>query len=363
MDMSIASTPFVHVDAARVRRNIDKLATYAASKGIGIRPHTKTHKSVKLAQMQLDAGAVGLTVAKVGEAEVMAQTGADLLLAYPAVDMARTLRIARLAGENSVRVAVDSIEVAQSLYATANSAGTIVGILVDLDVGMGRTGVQSPAAALELAQQIEQLPGLHVSGLFCYPGHVWTSPGEQAASFEPVSQRLAEAIELFKGAGLDTGIVSGGSTPTAYQSHLLPQITEIRPGTYIFNDMNTVHGGYASLDDCAATVVATVVSTAVPGQVVVDAGSKTLTTDRCIPALDTGHGHVIEYPQAKITALSEEHGQIDITACDQPPKIGERISIIPNHICPCVNLHNKLWWDEGEGQLEAINVDARGKLS
>ena len=141
-------------------------------------------------------------------------------------------------------------------------------------------------------------------------------------------------------------IVSGGSTPTAYQSHLIPQLTEIRPGTYIYNDMNTVRGGFCTLDDCAARIICTVVSNAVPNQIVLDAGTKTLTSDACIPARDSGHGFIVEYPQAKIVALSEEHGQVDVSRCDHQPDLGQRVTVIPNHICPCVNLQNDVWWNE-----------------
>ena len=148
-----------------------------------------------------------------------------------------------------------------------------------------------------------------------------------------------------------------------FQSHLIPELTEIRPGTYVFNDMNTVRGGYCELGDCAARVICTVVSTAVAGQVVVDAGSKTLTSDLCMTARDSGHGHVVELPDAVITKLSEEHAQINIAACPKVPRVGDRLTIIPNHICPCINLQDHVWWLESDDAPERIAVDARGKLS
>jgi D-serine deaminase-like pyridoxal phosphate-dependent protein len=158
--------------------------------------------------------------------------------------------------------------------------------------------------------------------------------------------------------------VSGGSTPTAFTSHLVTSLTEMRPGTYVYNDMNTVHAGYCELDDCAARIVCTVVSDAVPGQVIIDAGGKTLTYDKCGPAPASGHGYIVEYPRAKITKLSEEHGQVDVSACDRAPRVGERVTVIPNHVCPCVNLQDAVWWVEnGDGKAEPMPVDARGKLS
>jgi D-serine deaminase-like pyridoxal phosphate-dependent protein len=214
-----------------------------------------------------------------------------------------------------------------------------------------------------LAQKVELAPRLQMDGLFCYPGHIWDLPDEQGAVMAKVSSMLAEALAMFKQHGLAAPIVSGGSTPTAYQSHLVSEYTEIRPGTYLFNDMNTVRGGFCSLDDCAATIVATVVSNAVSGQVVIDAGSKTLTSDICIPAPDSGYGYMVEYPLARISILSEEHGQVDVRSCDRPPAIGERVTIIPNHICPCVNLQNQAWWNEPSQSFEPIRIDARGKVS
>lgn len=355
-------TPALVVDAAIVRQNLAQLRDYAAKHRLKVRPHTKTHKSIKLAQMQLEQGASGLTVAKLGEAEAMAQVCDDVLLAYPALDPWRSQKLGKLAGRIKLRVAVDSLQAVDALATAARSAGSTIGILVDVDVGMGRTGVQSPQQALELAEHVDRTAGVRLDGIMCFPGHIWSAGHLQSESLASVAARLAEVLDLWSQHGLSASIVSGGSTPTAYQSHLVPQFTEIRPGTYIFNDMNTVHGDFCTLDACAAKIICTVVSNAIPGQVVLDAGSKTLTTDRCIPAPDSGHGRIVEYPEAKITRLSEEHGQVDITACRSAPKLGERVSVIPNHICPCVNLQNNMWWNEKDGQLIPLSVDARGML-
>jgi D-serine deaminase-like pyridoxal phosphate-dependent protein len=157
--------------------------------------------------------------------------------------------------------------------------------------------------------------------------------------------------------------VSGGSTPTAYRSHLVPQVTEIRPGTSVYNDMNTVHGGFCTLADCAASILCTVVSDAVGGQVVLDGGTKTFTSDRCVPSPESGHGHVVEYPEAVITKLSEEHAQVDVTRCAVRPRVGERVSVIPNHVCPCINLQDAVWWREPDGRLRRLTIEARGRLS
>jgi len=356
-------TPALVIDSRVVQQNVERLAKFGAQTGLRIRPHTKTHKSLMLAQLQLAAGATGLTMAKVGEVEKMAEVAEDLLLAYPAVDPARTKRLAELARRRTLRVAIDSQTAMEALSSAASAAGTIIGILVEIDVGMHRVGVATPEDSLALAQKIEKAPGLRLDGIMCYPGHIWAAVDQQAPLLAEVSAKLQTALDLWKASGLRVEIVSGGSTPTAYQSHLVSQYTEIRPGTYIFNDMNTVRGGFRSLGDCAARIVCTVVSDAVKDQIVIDAGTKTLTSDLCSPARESGHGYVVEYSEARIAKLSEEHGQVDVSKCERRPKIGERVTVIPNHICPCVNLQDGLWWKEPDGAVRRIPVDARGLLS
>lgn len=356
-------TPSLVIDMDVVRRNLTRLRDYTTAHGLRLRPHTKTHKSIALGKLQLSlGGASGLTVAKVGEAKAMAQASDDLLVAYPIVDALRCRELALLAGQVTVRVAIDSAFAVEALAAAARSAGTTIGLLVDIDVGLHRTGVQSPAASLTLAQLIDRTQGVRLDGLFFYPGFIGCPPDKQLAQLTQVDALVREALDLWKVKGLAAPIVSGGSTPTAYQSHLIKSHTEIRPGTYIFSDMNGVRGGYTTIDDCAARILATVVSDAVPGQVVVDAGSKTLTMDRCGPAPDSGHGHIVEYPQAIITKLTEEHGQVDIRQCGKSPRVGERVTIIPNHICPCINLQDRVWWVNDASEPQPMAVDARGKV-
>jgi D-serine deaminase-like pyridoxal phosphate-dependent protein len=312
--------------------------------------------------MQMTAGAIGLTVAKVGEAKVMAGETDDVLMAYPPVHPGRCRELAQLAQKKTVRVGLDSVTAADSLASAAREAGGTIGVLVDLDVGHHRTGVQSASEALTLAQHVSHATGLRFDGLMFFPGHLSHGPPQAMADgMTAVNAILEEVLDAWKRAGLEARIVSGGSTPTALQSHRIHGLTEIRPGTYVFNDMNSVRCGCAALDDCAAQVLATVVSTAIPGQIVLDAGSKTLTSDRCGPAPDSGHGYIPEYPQAKITKLSEEHAQVDITACDSAPKVGEVVSVVPNHICPCINLQDAVWWQEPGEAPAPIPIEARGK--
>lgn len=356
-------TPALVVDLPTVERNVARLATYARQHKIGVRPHTKTHKSLRMAKLQIDHGAIGLTAAKAGEAIEMAKVSQDLLVAYPAIDPHRGKALAELEKIASVAVALDGLAGAQSLSDAIQSTGATIRVLVDLDIGFHRTGVQSPAASLELAQQISKLPGLKIAGIFFYPGHVWSPADQQSEELARIDAQLAEAIDLWKQSGLDTSIVSGGSTPTAYQSHLVTNQTEIRPGTYPYNDMNTARAGFCSLDDCAARIVVTVVSDAVPGKIIVDGGTKTFTSDKNATKPDSGHGHIVEYPDAALVRLSEEHGEVDVSKSARKPKVGERVSIIPNHICPCVNLRDEVWVRYATGELEPMRIDTRGKLS
>src|SRR5438552_3782920 len=318
--MQTLPTPTVIVDLATAKRNIARLASYGRRHDIGIRPHTKTHKSVRMAKLQIEAGAVGLTVAKLGEAEVMARASDDVFIAYPALDPYRSEKIAALARIKTIRVGIDSSAAAQAIAAAARSAGSVVGVLVDLDVGFHRTGLQSPQAVLELGQEVSRTRGLRFDGVMCFPGQIKNPANQQDQSLAPISALIEEAIDLLKHAGLEVKIVSGGSTPSAYQSHLIPALTEIRPGTYVYNDMSVVSGGFCEIDDCAARVVCTVVSDAVPGKFVIDAGSKTLSSDRrMIDPEKSGFGHVVEYPDARIVRLSEEHGEVDAAQCDRRP--------------------------------------------
>jgi D-serine deaminase-like pyridoxal phosphate-dependent protein len=354
-------TPALVLHAPLVRRNIQKLAQYAAAHGIAVRPHAKTHKSREIAQLQLAAGAIGLTVAKVSEAEALTDPGQDVLLAYPPVGIERATRLARLARDRTVRAAVDSVAAIEQVSVAARNAGVTIGLLVDFDVGLGRTGVQTRDESLQLAQAIDRAKGVRLDGMMIYPGHIGGPPAEQAAKLHVVNQRVGEALELWARHGLSASIVSGGSTPTAYQSHIISRQTEIRPGTYLFNDMNIVLDECCSIEDCAARVLTTVVSDARPGQVVIDAGSKTLTQDRNSHP-DAGFGRILEYPQARIVRLSEEHGQVDVRACDSKPVIGERVTIVPIHICPCVNLRDSVWWWEPGDTLRELPIDARGRI-
>lgn len=355
-------TPFVLIDGATVERNINRMADYSRTHGIYLRPHIKTHKSLRIAELQLRAGAVGLTVAKPGEASVMLQLRAEVLIAYPSITSASLQVVRKVLAKNEILVALDSWEAIERLESAVPLDDRPAGVLVDIDIGLHRTGVQSVAESVRLAQRIEQSNRLRLDGIFCYPGHIWKTTAAQADALQAAADIIREHLDAWRQHGLAARIVSGGSTPTAYQSHLMPGVTEIRPGTYVFNDMNTVRGGFCELTDCAARIVTSVISNAVPNQIVIDAGSKALAADRCVPAPDSGYGHVIELPDAKVTQLSEEHGQVDVSRCGSRPRVGDRLTVIPNHVCPTINLTDEAWWLASDGSLERLPIDARGMV-
>lgn len=356
-------TPSLVVCAETARANIRGMQNYCNTNHLALRPHTKTHKSIKLAKEQMNAGAAGLTVAKVGEAEKMANASDDIMIAYPAIGFQRLKRLTSLARSTRLRIGIDSMLAAEILQSAAFSSDVKLDILVDIDVGFHRTGVMDPSAAVKLCEFIDQQSQLRVIGLMCFPGHILPSADEKA--WQEYSQSLENVASQLQRKGVCVDTISGGSTPTAKLSHRNPLLTEIRPGTYVYNDMNEVRLGVCEIDDCAARVLTTVVSTPEPTKFIVDAGSKTLSSDRNAANPDAGFGFVVEYPEARITRLSEEHGEIvlpnEATSKKPLPKIGDRVSIIPNHICVCVNLQNEFYWLESDG-LHSLPVDARGLL-
>ncbi|MGH9407581.1 MAG: alanine racemase [Terriglobia bacterium] len=356
-------TPALTIDLDALERNLDRMADYCRAHDLKLRPHTKTHKTPEIARMQLDRGAAGLTVAKVGEAEVMTQASPhEILVAFPIYGAAKLKRLAELAKSRRILVSLDSETTARELSAAASAQGVEIGVLVEFDTGLHRCGLQSGEDCVKLARRAAELPGLRFRGLMNYPGNIWGAAEDRDQQARAVAEVLAGVLAAFERARIPVEIVSGGSTPSAGASHRLRGLTEIRPGTYVFNDLNTHYQGLCALDDCAARVVATVVSTAVPGHAMVDAGSKTLSSDLLGSGPKTGYGLVIEAPGASLFKLNEEHGHLDLSACARPLRVGEVVSIIPNHVCTCVNMHDELFLTR-RGEVEGSwRVAARGKV-
>lgn len=356
-----AETPVALVDLARARANAARVAAYAARHGIAWRPHVKTHKSLALARIQLEAGARGLTVATPHEAEVMARVCDDLLLAYPPLGRRKLERLMALPERVALTVALDSEVALRGLAEAARAAGRMVGVLVEVDVGLGRTGVQSAREAVPLAAFARDAEDLEYRGIMFYPGHIRTHVSEQDRAIGALAERLDSRCATLAGAGLAAEVVSGGSSPTLWHSHLLPRLTEVRAGTVIYNDLDMTGMGVARDDECAYSILATVVSTAVAGRAVVDAGSKALSKELHDTA-GVGYAALAGRPEVRVVALSEEHGVLDITATDWRPRVGELVRLLPNHVCVSVNLQDRVVAHEG-GRWETWPIEGRGRVA
>ncbi len=326
------------------------MADFARDRGVALRPHAKTHKCPQIARLQLEAGASGLTVATVAEAEVLADAGCtDLFVAYPLwVDAAKGARVRALAGRTALTVGVDSVEGARALAAQA--PGTPV--LVEVDCGQNRSGVP-PTMAGEVAESAARA-GLDVRGVFTFPGHSY-APGVQADVAGQEAAALRTAVTTLARHGIEPSVVSGGSTPsvTDVDDGVL---TEMRPGVYVFGDAQQWELGTARPQDIALTCLATVVSHA-GGKVVLDSGSKALGADR--PAWTTGFGRLLDHPAARITLLAEHHAVVSWPDPALPP-LGSRLRVVPNHVCNAVNLADELVVVRNAMVTDVWPVAARG---
>ena len=334
MRLEDLDTPVLTVDLDAVERNIACMQRYCDEHGLALRPHIKTHKLPEVARLQVDAGARGITCQKLGEAEVFADAGFDdILISFPLIGAAKIARLRALAERARVIVAVDSDEGLEALE------GVDADVLVECDTGGARTGVQSPEAAARLAAATPRF-----CGLLTYP----MPPG--------TGEWLRRAIDLIG----DVQIVSVGGTPTAHHAHELAVATELRVGTYVYGDRACLANGTTHIEDCALRVLTTVVSAPTRDRVILDAGTKALTSDPAAGA--DGHGLVVEYPDASLPRLNEEHGIVDVARCDVPPAIGERVGVIPNHACGATNLYDEVFLHRGGEVVASLPVRARGRL-
>jgi D-serine deaminase-like pyridoxal phosphate-dependent protein len=340
-------TPAVLIDIDRVEANLRRAQAHATAEGYALRPHIKTHKLPKFALRAVELGAVGITAQKIGEAEVMADAGVtDIFLPYNIVGAQKLARLKALNGRVTLSVTADSAATVAGLAATFTAERPLT-VLVECDTGAGRCGVQSPAAAAELAQQIARAPGLRFGGLMTYP---------KVHAREASNAWLAAAKEACEAVGLTVPRVSAGNSPDMWAPQAAP-VTERRPGTYIYYDRSQVKAGAASLDDCALTVLATVVSRPTPTRFVIDAGSKAITSD--LIGME-GYGLVMGTPHT-IRSLSEEHGVVEMAEPSETPRVGDRVRIIPNHACVVSNLYDEVHLISGDAVTETLPVAARGR--
>ena len=344
-------TPCVLIDLARVEANLTRAQAYADAHGLKLRPHIKTHKLARFARRQVELGAVGITCQKLGEAETMADAGlTDIFLPYNILGEQKLARLRALAERVSLSVTVDSEATIAGLAQAFRDAATPLAVLIECDTGMGRCGVQSPAEALGLARRLANTKGLAFKGLMTYPA---------AGAVEANAAWLAEATALLASEGLPAGIVSNGGTPDLWRAAEVKAATEHRPGTYIYLDRSQVARGVGGFEECALHVLTTVVSRPTESRAILDAGSKTLSSDAM--GME-GFGRIEGYPDAIIRSLSEEHAIVDLSACAQKPEIGEKVRVLPNHACVVSNLFDEVALMDADGRAEMETVDARGRV-
>ena len=335
-------TPAVIVDSDKLQRNISAMAQFARKHGVKLRPHIKTHKMVEIAKVQLEAGAVGIATAKIGEAEVMADHGiTDILVAYPIIGEEKLHRLKKLKERATVATVVDSVEQAEVLSRFAKEHCLSFDLLIEVDTGLKRCGVLPGEPVKELYQKLSTLPGLHVRGILTHAGHAYG-----ASRYEEVRKiglqegtLMVETAQLLRKSNLPLDEISVGSTPTVRLSGSVDGVTEIRPGNYVFNDMTQVRLGVAKVEDCALRVVARIVGQPASDRFIIDAGAKSLALDQGAHGTTgvKGYGYIVGHPELTITRLSEEHGIVQIEG-NTLLKIGSLVEIIPNHSCPVVNL-------------------------
>ena len=342
-------TPCVLIDIDRVEANLKRAQAHADAYGYRLRPHTKTHKLPRFARRQVELGAGGITVQKLGEAEVMAEAGLDdIFLPYNIIGAGKLGRLRALNERVTLAVTADSPDTVAGYAAAFSGDGKVLTVLVECDTGGGRCGVQTPEQALALARQIEMPAGLRFGGLMTYP---------PLHGIERAEAWLRQAVGLIEQAGLRVAVVTSGNTPDMWATSA-SIVTERRPGTYIYYDRSQVEHGVAAWDDCALTVLATVVSRPTATRAVIDAGSKSLSSDT-LGLADFG---LAMGTHLTITALSEEHGVIEMPAPADFPRVGDRLRIVPNHACVVSNLFDAVHLVSGETVLDTVPVAARGRV-
>jgi D-serine deaminase-like pyridoxal phosphate-dependent protein len=343
-------TPAVLIDLDIALANIAKAQAQADAAGVKLRPHIKTHKLPFFAKKQVEAGAVGITCQKIGEAEVMADAGlTDIFLPYNILGQSKLDRLLALHKRVALSVTADSATTIAGYAETFRDPSHPLKVLIECDTGGGRVGVQTKEEALALAKQIDAAPGLRFGGLMTFP---------PVGAPEKAEAWLRDCRDLLAANGLACETITTGGTPDMWRNADASVITEYRPGTYIYMDRYQVDKGAAALADCAATVLATVVSRPTPTRAILDAGSKSLTSDTLgLP----DHGELIGVPGARVVGLSEEHGKVEMPA-DSALKVGERVRVLPDHICPVINLFDEVHLISGDKVVDVLPVAARGKL-
>ncbi|HYI25375.1 MAG TPA: alanine racemase [Thermomicrobiales bacterium] len=356
-------TPTLVVSEEILQRNIATMAAFAKSVGVNLRPHIKTHKCIQIARLQIAAGAVGVTCAKVGEAEVMVNEAGvqDVLLAYPIVGDSKFDRLVPLLNKARIVVAVDSATAAHHISANMARHEQRLDVMLEVNSGQNRSGVPVGEDTVALALEIARLPNLDLVGIMTHEGHANSAaPDEIEGIAIEAGRAMVQTAEAIRGHGLALPTVSVGSTPAAFFTPTVTGVTEMRPGTYVFNDNSAFRYERFGVDDCAARFVATVVSRPAPDRAILDTGSKSLAMDpsRAHP----GHGYIVGHPDVTIVKLSEEHGICSLPEGEPGFDVGDRVEVIPNHVCPTVNLMDDLTIVREGKVIDVWPVAARGRV-
>ncbi|BBI36523.1 alanine racemase [Cohnella abietis] len=355
----LGDTPFLAVDMDILERNIKRMAQLAAEAGVKLRPHTKTHKSPRIAQMQLDAGATGITCAKLGEAEVMADHGIeDILIAFPLIGRTKLERFHALLNRCKLTVALDDIEVAKGINQVGEHRKCKIPVYVDIDTGLQRMG-RSPLDSVSHIERIAALPFLDIKGVMSHTGQAYAKDSDEDVKAIAIqdAEMMNETKQALEKKGIYIEEISIGATATARFIKEIPFATEMRPGMYAFNDRYVMGVGGATEEECAVRVMATVVAHPTRERIIIDAGSKTLSQDGYKQG---GYGQICGHPEASIRSLSEEHGTVYVDGASEL-RIGDVVEIIPNHICPPINLADQMYAFRDGLYVETIPILGRGK--
>lgn len=356
-------TPCLLLDLDRVERNIARMAEIASVAGVSLRPHAKSHKLVPVAYMQVAAGAAGLTVAKISEAEVFVDAGIeDIFVAFPIWGERKWERICALARRARVTVSVDSAAALEGLSKAADANGVELLVRLEVDTGFERCGLASPTESLALAKRVAELPGVSLDGLMSFAGHSYDQhddEGMRAVAQSDAAILLRHAAEL-REHGITLASISVGGTPTARHAAAIVGVTEVRPGIYALSDRHQVALGWGDIDDCALTVMTTVVSRPTANRAVIDGGTKAFSSD--LGGDDGLWGLVVGHPELRLARLTEEHGIIEVPGGVALP-IGSRLEVVPNHGCGTLNMHEATVVTRGSRVLDLWPITARGKLT
>lgn len=353
-------TPYVKVDLNKVEKNIKVMEQKLSEMHIEHWPHIKSHKCIELAKMQINAGAKGITCANLSEAEIMSNAGINnILIGYTLIGKENIRRLGKLVNKNNIRTTIDSIKVAKDISDEGINIGKKIDVLIELDGGAHRGGIQPGKDVLDFANKVKSFPGINLIGLFAYVGQIYGLPNKESQkSLSKLEAKiLLDMQSLLNNNGFNIKVLSGGSTLSSYYNHEIKGITESRAGNYIFGDMNDVHVGIYTPNDCALKIRTTIISKPLPGYATIDAGSKSLTTDTSLSG--KGYGYVVDKPNILIEKLNEEHGFLRYNPKEYNLQIGDELEVIPNHCCVVANLFDYMYAFRDNKYIKLLKVDAK----